>query len=547
MFGSHFYHATVRKSVAVFGTIFNNITVARKKGDGSLVNQVKVPLAYGPKQKFLSRLDSETGQDASVAMKLPRMAFEITGVDFDTSKKLQRRSSIDEPTSTTVGASEVISTAFTNILPLNQTTDAQPAIFAQSQQPYLGRTFANQKYINPVLNLRNIDGSAGVDFNGEKVYTIRIDPMHQYAGWPQDPTIIPGSKITEYRGESRYVIRLFVPTYVTGVHPTTENGLRDTLTGLQLFDTPSTGLGNDGTQQAVLLLRVADAFAVDTTAFMFSQPTTVYYWEITQATMNRWYDIALVQQSAMTPVSWGTFPVTTTASITSRKSIKQQAPYNINMQLNIMAKNQDDGLQILEQIIPYFQPEYTVAIKPIDDMTSFKQDVPIILNDVSFDDQYEGDYNSRRVLIYTLDFTMKMSFYGPLTAPGIIRQVLINFTEERIFGTVITSATPISYPTFFVPGATIYQGSDRSRTWSGTIESITSTTIRLVESNTTGYVVGSPIYVNSNNVIQEINIVGDISLTADINTISSMDIKVGTTDTESDFTVTTTIDNSDFE
>ena len=180
-------------------------------------------------------------------------------------------------------------------------------------------------------------------------------------------------------------------------------------------------------------------------------------------------------------------------------------------------------------------------------MTSFKQDVPIILNDVSFDDQYEGDYNSRRVLIYTLDFTMKMSFYGPLTAPGIIRQVLINFTEERIFGTVITSATPISYPTFFVPGATIYQGSDRSRTWSGTIESITSTTIRLVESNTTGYVVGSPIYVNSNNVIQEINIVGDISLTADINTISSMDIKVGTTDTESDFTVTTTIDNSDFE
>ena len=547
MFGSHFYHATVRKSVAVFGTIFNNITVARKKGDGSLVNQVKVPLAYGPKQKFLSRLDSETGQDASVAMKLPRMAFEITGVDFDTSKKLQRRSSIDEPTSTTVGASEVISTAFTNILPLNQTTDAQPAIFAQSQQPYLGRTFANQKYINPVLNLRNIDGSAGVDFNGEKVYTIRIDPMHQYAGWPQDRTIIPGSKITEYRGESRYVIRLFVPTYVTGVHPTTENGLRDTLTGLQLFDTPSTGLGNDGTQQAVLLLRVADAFAVDTTAFMFSQRTTVYYWEITQATMNRWYDIALVQQSAMTPVSWGTFPVTTTASITSRKSIKQQAPYNINMQLNIMAKNQEDGLQILEQIIPYFQPEYTVAIKPIDDMTSFKQDVPIILNDVSFDDQYEGDYNSRRVLIYTLDFTMKMSFYGPLTAPGIIRQVLINFTEERIFGTVITSATPISYPTFFVPGATIYQGSDRSRTWSGTIESITSTTIRLVESNTTGYVVGSPIYVNSNNVIQEINIVGDISLTADINTISSMDIKVGTTDTESDFTVTTTIDNSDFE
>ena len=101
MFGSHFYHATVRKSVAVFGTMFNNIMVARKKGDGSLINQQKVPLAYGPKQKFLSRLDSETGQDASVAMKLPRMSFEISSIEQDTNKKLGKRISVDEPTSTT--------------------------------------------------------------------------------------------------------------------------------------------------------------------------------------------------------------------------------------------------------------------------------------------------------------------------------------------------------------------------------------------------------------------------------------------------------------
>ena len=57
MFGTHFYHATMRKSVAVFGTLFNDISVVRKKADGSIVNQVRVPLAYGPKQKFLSRLD----------------------------------------------------------------------------------------------------------------------------------------------------------------------------------------------------------------------------------------------------------------------------------------------------------------------------------------------------------------------------------------------------------------------------------------------------------------------------------------------------------
>ena len=82
MFGNHFYHATTRKAVALFGTIFNNISVIRQDGSGNVLNQVKVPLAYGPKPKFLSRLDSVTGQDASMAIKLPRMGFEITNFQF---------------------------------------------------------------------------------------------------------------------------------------------------------------------------------------------------------------------------------------------------------------------------------------------------------------------------------------------------------------------------------------------------------------------------------------------------------------------------------
>ena len=84
------------------------------------------------------------------------------------------------------------------------------------------------------------------------------------------------------------------------------------------------------------------------------------------------------------------------------------APYNFGFQLSMLVKNTDDGLQIIEQILPYFQPEYTLSIKPVDEFTSFKQDVSIILHSVSFDDQYEGDYTSRRVLIYTLDFTMNL-------------------------------------------------------------------------------------------------------------------------------------------
>ena len=96
MFGLHFYHATMRKSVAVFGTLFNDISVVRKKSDGSIVNQVRVPLAYGPKQKFLARLDQETGFDAPMGIKLPRMAFEITGLELDVVQKGQKRNKIVE-------------------------------------------------------------------------------------------------------------------------------------------------------------------------------------------------------------------------------------------------------------------------------------------------------------------------------------------------------------------------------------------------------------------------------------------------------------------
>jgi len=86
MFGNHFYHATMRKAVAVFGTLFNDISVIRQDGSGNVLNQVKVPLAYGPKQKFLARLDQNTNSDASMAIKLPRMAFEITSLDIDSAK-----------------------------------------------------------------------------------------------------------------------------------------------------------------------------------------------------------------------------------------------------------------------------------------------------------------------------------------------------------------------------------------------------------------------------------------------------------------------------
>ena len=217
MFGSHFYHATMRKSVAVFGTMFNDISVIRKDGGGGVLNQIKVPLAYGPKQKFLARLDQNSITDGSMALKLPRMSFEMTSLSLDTNKKENKRNKL----------------------------------------------------------------------------------------------------------------------------------------------------------------------------------TTSY-----------------------------------AADNTKRQTIQTQVPYDIGMQLNILAKNQDDGLQILEQILPYFQPDYTVTIKPIDGWTNYKQDVPIILTSVSIADEYEGDFVSRRVLTYTLEFTMKMTFYSGTGTQNVIKSVDVDWFNK---------------------------------------------------------------------------------------------------------------------
>ena len=218
MFGGHFYHATMRKSVAVFGTLFNNMNVIRKDGSGGILSQIKVPLAYGPKQKFLARLDQEAGFDAPLAIKLPRMAFQITSLEIDDTQKLQKKNKIVE---------------------------------------------------------------------------------------------------------------------------------------------------------------------------------------------------------------------THASDITKRKTISHYTSYNIGMSLYILTKNQDDGLQIVEQILPYFQPDYTVTIKPVDNF-DLKQDVPIVLDSVSIDDQYEGEFTERRVLTYQLDFTMKMKFYGPTADVGLIREINVDIEK---FGT----------------------------------------------------------------------------------------------------------------
>ena len=213
MFGEHFYHKKIRNTVIAFGTIFNNVNIKRLDSSGNPIQNIKVPLSYSPKEKFLARLDAQqdlTGDDSSVAITLPRMSFEVTGYSYDGGRKLNK----------------------------------------------------NQK-------------------------------------------------ITK---------------------------------------------------------------------------------------------------------------VTTNADTTKMNNQYMPVPYNVSFSLNVYVANSDDGLQIIEQILPYFQPDYTVTM--IEDTTmDTKRDIPFILNSVDYDDSYTGTLTSLRRITYTLQFTAKVYLYGPISTSAIIKKV----------------------------------------------------------------------------------------------------------------------------
>lgn len=110
------------------------------------------------------------------------------------------------------------------------------------------------------------------------------------------------------------------------------------------------------------------------------------------------------------------------SSTDKKTKIYTKTPYNIQFQLNVYGKTHDDALQIVEQIIPYFTPSYTLTVRPLDDFPEITDDIPLTINGISFSDDYEGGMEQRRTIVYTLDFEMKIDFYGPITTGSIIRQ-----------------------------------------------------------------------------------------------------------------------------
>ena len=106
-------------------------------------------------------------------------------------------------------------------------------------------------------------------------------------------------------------------------------------------------------------------------------------------------------------------------------------PYNLEVELNILAKNQDDGLQIIEQILPSFHPSLNVSIEIID-VTHEERDIAIVLNGVGYTDDYEGDYSTRRTLIWTLNFTVKTYLFGPVDTSKDIRKITLDYRTDIV-------------------------------------------------------------------------------------------------------------------
>jgi hypothetical protein len=223
-----YYHSLFRKYVVIFGTLFNNIKVERLNPDGTVNEQFVVPIAYGPREKFLARIEGNPTGIAKTALTLPRMGFEIKNISYASDRKLQ----------TTV----------------------------------------------PYYTKNNVNGTSVL----QKVYT----------------------------------------------------------------------------------------------------------------------------------------PV----------------PYDIDFELSIMVKQTEDGTRIVEQILPYFTPEWTISAKLLPDFENYV-DIPIIIRSVNITDNYDEKFDERRALVWVLGFTMKAYLYGPTSQAKVIKIATVNSFAPMDANTAITQTT----------------------------------------------------------------------------------------------------------
>lgn len=136
----------------------------------------------------------------------------------------------------------------------------------------------------------------------------------------------------------------------------------------------------------------------------------------------------------------------TTSTVNSQYA---PSPYNVQMNLYVYTKNQDDGLQIIEQILPYFNPDFNLTLNAIPAL-DIKNDLPILLNNISYEDDYEGEFTTRRAIIWTLSFTLKLNFFGPINRQAVIRNATVNTfsdvdlsNQQSLYNVVIDPTTAV--------------------------------------------------------------------------------------------------------
>lgn len=148
-------------------------------------------------------------------------------------------------------------------------------------------------------------------------------------------------------------------------------------------------------------------------------------------------------------------------STTTAKSAFMGVPYNFMFDVNLYAKTIDDGNHIIEQILPYFNPDYTVTVTPIAEL-GFMKDIPIILTSVNQNIQYEGNFDQVRYVYWTLTFTLRGYLFGPITTPKIIRKSIANIFNDPslVAGYVVRMNMANGNNGRFMTNDTVYQGSN---------------------------------------------------------------------------------------
>ena len=188
-----------------------------------------------------------------------------------------------------------------------------------------------------------------------------------------------------------------------------------------------------------------------------------------------------------------TFKAVDESDGTKIKKVFMPVPYNIGFELNVMVKLNDDALQILEQILPYFQPSFNVTVELVDSIGE-KRDIPIVLDNMNFTDDYEGDFSTRRALIYTLQFTAKSYLFGPIaeSTDGIIRKVQVDY-----YGNTNTLAAKREMRYVATPRAQKDYDNDSASTGTALTESLTTSETLINVNDSTTLKIGDRIIIDS--------------------------------------------------